>query len=65
MVKTAIFGKLGGLVLVLILLLMGLAQITDLVSERQGQRSLAIQSVGKSLAGSQTLLGATAAKGLH
>jgi inner membrane protein len=57
MVKTAIFGKLGGLVLVLILLLMGLAQITDLVSERQGQRSLAIQSVGKSLAGSQTLLG--------
>jgi inner membrane protein len=57
MVKTAIFGKLGGLVLVLILLLMGLAQITDLVNERQGQRSLAIQSVGKSLAGSQTLLG--------
>jgi inner membrane protein len=57
MIKTAIFGKLGGLVLVLILLLMGLGQITDLVNERQGQRSLAIQSVGKSLAGSQTLLG--------
>lgn len=57
MMKTVIFGKLGGLVLVLILLLIGLGQITDLVNERQGQRSLAIQSVGKSLAGSQTLLG--------
>lgn len=57
MIKTVIFGKLGGLVLVLILLLIGLGQITDLVNERQGQRSLAIQSVGKSLAGSQTLLG--------
>jgi inner membrane protein len=57
MIKTAIFGKLGGLVLVLILLLVGLGQITDLVNERQGQRSLAVQSVGKSLAGSQTLLG--------
>ena len=57
MIKTAIFGKLGGLVLVLVLLLMGLGQITDLVNERQGQRSLAIQSVGKSLAGNQTLLG--------
>jgi inner membrane protein len=57
MIKTAIFGKVGGLVLVLILLLIGLGQITDLVNERQGQRSFAIQSVGKSLAGSQTLLG--------
>lgn len=57
MIKTAMFGKVGGLVLVLILLLMGLGQITDLVNERQGQRSLAVQSVGKSLAGSQTLLG--------
>lgn len=57
MMKTVIFGKLGGLVLVLILLLIGLGQITDLVNERQGQRSLAIQNVGKSLAGSQTLLG--------
>jgi inner membrane protein len=57
MMKTAIFGKVGGLVLVLILLLVGLGQITDLVNERQGQRSIAIQSVGKSLAGSQTLLG--------
>jgi inner membrane protein len=57
MIKTAIFGKVGGLVLVLILLLVGLGQITDLVNERQGQRSLAVQSVAKSLAGSQTLLG--------
>jgi inner membrane protein len=57
MIKTAIFGKVGGLVLVLILLLVGLGQITDLVNERQSQRSLAVQSVSKSLAGSQTLLG--------
>jgi inner membrane protein len=57
MIKTVIFGKVGGLVLILILLLVGLGQITDLVNERQGQRSIAIQSVGKSLAGSQTLLG--------
>ena len=57
MIKTAIFGKVGGLVLVLILLLVGLGQITDLVHERQGQRSQAVQSVAKSLAGSQTLLG--------
>jgi inner membrane protein len=57
MIKMAMIGKVGGLVLVLILLLMGLGQITDLVNERQGQRSIAIQSVGKSLAGSQTLLG--------
>jgi inner membrane protein len=57
MIKTAIFGKVGGLVLVLILLLVGLGQITDLVNERQGQRSQAVQSVAKSLAGSQTLLG--------
>jgi inner membrane protein len=57
MIKTAIFGKVGGLVLVLILLLVGLGQITDLVHERQGQRSLAVQSVSKSLAASQTLLG--------
>lgn len=55
--RTMIFGKLGGLVLVLILLLVGLGQITDLVNERQGQRTLAVQSVAKSLAGSQTLLG--------
>lgn len=55
--KTIIFGKLGGLLLVTVLLLIGLGQITTLVRERQAQHMNAVSSVSQSLAGSQTLLG--------
>ncbi len=55
--KEIIFGKLGGLLLVTVLLLIGLGQITALVRERQVQHMNAVSSVSQSLAGSQTLLG--------
>lgn len=55
--KSEVRGKLIGLAVVLVLLVLGLGQITDLVTQRQGQRQTAIQSVAQSLAGSQTLLG--------
>ena len=55
--KSEARGKLIGLVVVLVLLVLGLGQITDLVTQRQAQRQTAIQSVAQSLAGSQTLLG--------
>lgn len=55
--KSIIFGKLGGLLLVAILLLLGLTQITDLVRARHEQHQNAVNSVAESLAGSQTLLG--------
>jgi len=55
--KSIIFGKFGGLALVVALLLFGLAQITDLVEQRQTQHANAVSSVAQSLAGSQTLLG--------
>lgn len=50
-------GKTMGLLLVGVLLLLGLAQITDLVRERQQQRANAASSIAQSLAGSQTLVG--------
>ncbi len=50
-------GKFVGLALVAILLLFCLAQITDLVHERQQQRANAASSIAQSLAGSQTLVG--------
>nr|WP_315231047.1 cell envelope integrity protein CreD [uncultured Albidiferax sp.] len=55
--KSIIFGKLGGLMLVAVLLLIGLGQITGLVRERQALHQNAVSSVAQSLAGSQTLLG--------
>ena len=55
--KSEARGKFIGLAVVLVLLVLGLGQITDLVTQRQGQRQTAIQSVAQSLAGSQTLLG--------
>jgi inner membrane protein len=55
--KTKALGKIVGLLVVLVLLLMGLGQITDLVRERQETRREAVASVAQSLAGSQTLLG--------
>lgn len=55
--KSEAWGKFIGLAVVLVLLVLGLGQITDLVTQRQGQRQTAIQSVANSLAGSQTLLG--------
>jgi len=55
--KEIIFGKLGGLLLVAALLLIGLGQITALVRDRQVQHMNAVSSVSQSLAGSQTLLG--------
>ncbi len=50
-------GKIVGLLLVGVLLLFGLAQITDLVRERQTQRSNAASNIAQSLAGNQTLVG--------
>ena len=55
--KAMIFGKFAGLLVVAVLLLLGLAQITDLVQERQGRHQSAVDSVARSLAGSQTVLG--------
>ncbi|WP_295951197.1 cell envelope integrity protein CreD [Rhodoferax sp.] len=55
--KAMIFGKFSGLLVVAVLLLLGLAQITDLVQERQGRHQSAVDSVARSLAGSQTVLG--------
>ncbi len=55
--KTKGLGKIAGLFVVLMLLLWGLGQITDLVHERQNTRQEAVASVAQSLAGSQTLLG--------
>ncbi len=52
-----ILGKIVGLVLVGVLLLAGLAQITDLVRERQRQHTNAADSIAQSLAGRQTLVG--------
>lgn len=51
------WGKWAGLALVLVLLMAGLGQVSDLVQERQNLRQSAIQSVAQSLAGPQTLLG--------
>jgi inner membrane protein len=55
--KSVIFSKFAGLLLVAVLLLLGLDQITNLVQERQGRHQSAVDSVASSLAGSQTLLG--------
>ena len=55
--KSIIFNKFAGLLLVTVLLLLGLNQITSLVHERQGRHQSAVNSVASSLAGSQTLLG--------
>jgi inner membrane protein len=55
--RSIIVGKIGGLLLVAVLLLVGLAQITDVVHERQMQHMNAVTSVAQSLAGSQTVLG--------
>jgi inner membrane protein len=55
--KSQAWNKVIGLAIVLMLLLWGLSQITDLVQQRQAQRQIAVQSVAQSLAGSQTLLG--------
>ena len=55
--KSILFGKFAGLLVVVVLLLLGLEQITSLVHERQGTKQDAVASVAQSLAGSQTLLG--------
>jgi inner membrane protein len=55
--KSILLGKLAGLLLVVVLLLFGLDQITNLVHERQATKQDAVNSVAQSLAGSQTLLG--------
>ena len=55
--KSRVWGKFAGLLLVVVLLLLGLAQITDVVQERQGRHQSAVDSVARSLAGSQTVLG--------
>lgn len=49
--------KIFSLALVLVLLLMGLAQISGVVHDRQNYREAAANSVARSLAGTQTLLG--------
>ena len=47
----------GIAIVVVLLLLLGLSQITDVVHRRQAQRQTAVQGVAQSLAGSQTLVG--------
>lgn len=55
--KSQAWNKFWGLSVVLLLLLWGLGQISDLVAQRQEQRKVAIQGIAQSLAGTQTLLG--------
>ncbi len=55
--KSMLLGKLGGLMLVAVLLVFGLGQITDVVQDRRVRHMNAVSSVSQSLAGSQTLLG--------
>lgn len=55
--KNPATAKFFGIAIVVVLLLLGLAQITDLVHQRQAQRQTAVQGVAQSLAGSQTLVG--------
>ncbi|MGP1630167.1 MAG: cell envelope integrity protein CreD [Giesbergeria sp.] len=51
------FTKLAALAAVVLLLLFGLGQIEDVVRDRQHYRSMTAQSVARSLAGPQTLMG--------
>jgi inner membrane protein len=51
------WGKWVGLAAVLLLLTIGLGQVSEVVEQRQDQRQAAVRSVAQSLAGSQTLLG--------
>lgn len=55
--KSQAWGKAIGLAIVLALLLWGLGQITDVVTQRQAQRQVAVQNIAQSLAGAQTLIG--------
>ena len=55
--KNPATAKFFGIAIVVVLLLLGLSQITDLVQQRQAQRQTAVQGVAQSLAGSQTLVG--------
>ncbi|MFN4119871.1 cell envelope integrity protein CreD [Acidovorax sp.] len=55
--KHPLFIKLFALAAVTLLLLIGLALISDVVHDRQRYRSLTAQSVADSLAGPQTLMG--------
>lgn len=55
--KSILLGKFAGLLVVVVMLLFGLDQITNLVHERQGTKQDAVNSVAQSLAASQTLLG--------
>lgn len=55
--KNPATSKFIGIAIVVVLLLLGLSQITDLVQQRQAQRQTAVQGVAQSLAGSQTLVG--------
>lgn len=50
-------GKVAALVVVLAVLLLGLAQVTDVVREREGRLREAERSVAESLASRQTLVG--------
>ena len=55
--KHPLITKLAALGVVFVLLLIGLAQIEDVVRDRQRYRTLTAQSVADSLAGPQTLMG--------
>lgn len=55
--KNPATAKFFGIAIVVVLLLLGLSQITDVVHQRQAQRQTAVQGVAQSLAGSQTLVG--------
>ena len=55
--KHPLITKLAALGAVFVLLLIGLAQIEDVVRDRQRYRTLTAQSVADSLAGPQTLMG--------
>lgn len=55
--KHPLITKLAALGAVFVLLLIGLAQIEDVVRDRQRYRTLTAQSVAESLAGPQTLMG--------
>lgn len=55
--KHPLITKLAALGAVFVLLLIGLAQIEEVVRDRQRYRTLTAQSVAESLAGPQTLMG--------
>lgn len=55
--KHPLITKLAALAAVFVLLLVGLAQIEDVVRDRQRYRTLTAQGVAESLAGPQTLMG--------